>query len=488
MLVMAGGLALTLIAYQLALRWRRTPLLSAAYEAHTARMQRNTFFGSALFGVGWGPSGVCPARPSPASARATSTCCGRCRPRGRRLAAGRIRGAGGRGRLAGRLSRGAPGAAAPAARGVRPRAAANPQQPIRDARAPAARAQHACSRSIATAVALQLDAPSAAWPRDCNAHGAGRAGAAPATSSIASSSESDSRPLQRVGGAPAQRAETLADGAAEVAPERGRRAQRQPGRGGIDRQSGRRRRSPRPCRGAPASRRVSGGTGRRPSGRRARAAWRARRPRAKACRSSSSVHRGARAFSTSARKASIAALARVIGELLAVRACGRSAARASSASATSRRPASSRAARSRSTKAATERSGAWRAGSSRGRGCRRAGARRRRRAPPRRSAPCACSAKSASSAPHSASREPASRTKFSTGSTGLPQEARISTSQRNLASTGSRASMTNSAASTSSSARSTLASCSKACRRQRVARRRGCAVAASCRKRSGPST
>ncbi|MBP5991326.1 MAG: YeeE/YedE family protein [Piscinibacter sp.] len=60
MLVMAGGLALTLVAYQFAPRWRRTPLLAAAYEAHTARMQRDTFVGAALFGVGWGLSGVCP--------------------------------------------------------------------------------------------------------------------------------------------------------------------------------------------------------------------------------------------------------------------------------------------------------------------------------------------------------------------------------------------------------------------------------------------
>ena len=60
MLVMGGGLAVTLAAYQLAPRWRRTPLLAAAYEAHTARMHRDTFVGSALFGIGWGLSGVCP--------------------------------------------------------------------------------------------------------------------------------------------------------------------------------------------------------------------------------------------------------------------------------------------------------------------------------------------------------------------------------------------------------------------------------------------
>ncbi len=59
-LVMGGGLAVTLAAYQLAPRWRRAPLLAAAYEAHTARMHRDTFVGSALFGIGWGLSGVCP--------------------------------------------------------------------------------------------------------------------------------------------------------------------------------------------------------------------------------------------------------------------------------------------------------------------------------------------------------------------------------------------------------------------------------------------
>lgn len=60
MLVMAGALAVTLVAYQLAPRLRRAPLLAAAYEAHSARMNRDTFVGAALFGVGWGLSGVCP--------------------------------------------------------------------------------------------------------------------------------------------------------------------------------------------------------------------------------------------------------------------------------------------------------------------------------------------------------------------------------------------------------------------------------------------
>ncbi len=60
MLVMGGALLVTLIAYQFMPRWRRAPLLGGSFEAHTARLHRDTFVGSALFGVGWGLSGVCP--------------------------------------------------------------------------------------------------------------------------------------------------------------------------------------------------------------------------------------------------------------------------------------------------------------------------------------------------------------------------------------------------------------------------------------------
>ena len=59
-LVMGGGLAVTLLAYQLTPRLAPRPLLGGVFEAHTARMHRDTFVGSALFGVGWGLSGVCP--------------------------------------------------------------------------------------------------------------------------------------------------------------------------------------------------------------------------------------------------------------------------------------------------------------------------------------------------------------------------------------------------------------------------------------------
>ncbi len=60
MLVMGGALMVALAAYQLYPRSAGRPLLGGPFEAHTARMHRDTFVGSALFGIGWGLSGVCP--------------------------------------------------------------------------------------------------------------------------------------------------------------------------------------------------------------------------------------------------------------------------------------------------------------------------------------------------------------------------------------------------------------------------------------------
>ncbi len=60
MLVMGGGLSVALATYQLFPRRRAAPLLGGGFEDHTARMHRDTFIGAAIFGIGWGVSGVCP--------------------------------------------------------------------------------------------------------------------------------------------------------------------------------------------------------------------------------------------------------------------------------------------------------------------------------------------------------------------------------------------------------------------------------------------
>ena len=292
-------------------------------------MQRNTFFGSALFGVGWGLNGVCPGRPSPASARATSTCCGRlpASAAARAWLQERIRGAGGRGRLAGKAESGhLAQLQRQQARGVRPRAAANPQQPIRDARAPAAALPSTlCSRSIATAIALQLDAPSAAWPQRLQCRSAGRAGAAPRPAVHAVFQRERFAPMQRVGGAPGQQAEALADRAADRWLSRRPPRPATASRGGIDRQpTPALIAAPLPSR-APASRSVSGwnrSAAQRPSSQGSMAS--SASLRAKAMQIEQLAHRArARVRALSARKASIASgLARFIGELLALERCG----------------------------------------------------------------------------------------------------------------------------------------------------------------------
>lgn len=60
MLVMGGAVVVTLLAYQLAPRLLRRPLFGERFHAYVANWNRDTLAGAALFGVGWGLSGVCP--------------------------------------------------------------------------------------------------------------------------------------------------------------------------------------------------------------------------------------------------------------------------------------------------------------------------------------------------------------------------------------------------------------------------------------------
>ncbi|MGE3174604.1 MAG: DUF6691 family protein [Planctomycetota bacterium] len=60
MLVMAGGVAVTMLAYRLAPKVMARPWTAARFGAHAASLDRRTVLGAALFGVGWGLCGVCP--------------------------------------------------------------------------------------------------------------------------------------------------------------------------------------------------------------------------------------------------------------------------------------------------------------------------------------------------------------------------------------------------------------------------------------------
>ncbi len=60
MLVMGGAVAVTVLAYQLAPRFLKHPLLDERFEQRAANLDRSTLVGAAIFGVGWGICGVCP--------------------------------------------------------------------------------------------------------------------------------------------------------------------------------------------------------------------------------------------------------------------------------------------------------------------------------------------------------------------------------------------------------------------------------------------
>lgn len=60
LLVMGGAVGVTTLAYQLAPRLMKRPLLGDHFAVRPAVLDRDTVLGAAIFGVGWGLCGVCP--------------------------------------------------------------------------------------------------------------------------------------------------------------------------------------------------------------------------------------------------------------------------------------------------------------------------------------------------------------------------------------------------------------------------------------------
>ena len=60
MLVMGGAACLAMLAYKGFPRWFGKPLLGGEFQTQPAQWNRQTVVGAAIFGIGWGLSGVCP--------------------------------------------------------------------------------------------------------------------------------------------------------------------------------------------------------------------------------------------------------------------------------------------------------------------------------------------------------------------------------------------------------------------------------------------
>ncbi len=58
--VLGGAASVTAVCYQLAPRVLHKPILEAKFGQHHATLDTQTLGGAALFGIGWGISGVCP--------------------------------------------------------------------------------------------------------------------------------------------------------------------------------------------------------------------------------------------------------------------------------------------------------------------------------------------------------------------------------------------------------------------------------------------
>lgn len=57
---MLGALAVTTPIYQLAPRLRARPVMGASFDRMPRTIKRENVLGGAVFGIGWGVSGVCP--------------------------------------------------------------------------------------------------------------------------------------------------------------------------------------------------------------------------------------------------------------------------------------------------------------------------------------------------------------------------------------------------------------------------------------------
>jgi len=60
LLVLGGAVAVTLLAYRFGPKLLARPLSGPAFGKHPSELNARTIGGAAIFGVGWGISGVCP--------------------------------------------------------------------------------------------------------------------------------------------------------------------------------------------------------------------------------------------------------------------------------------------------------------------------------------------------------------------------------------------------------------------------------------------
>ena len=60
LLVMGGAAGVTFVAYHLLPRLMKRPVFGVVFGKHPSHLDARTLIGAAIFGVGWGLSGVCP--------------------------------------------------------------------------------------------------------------------------------------------------------------------------------------------------------------------------------------------------------------------------------------------------------------------------------------------------------------------------------------------------------------------------------------------